>query len=495
MNRQVRVRYAPSPTGEPHVGNIRTALFSWLYAKNTGGVFIVRIEDTDVARKVEGALEAILESLRWLSLDWDEGPEVGGQFGPYIQSERLLLYKAAAEELLSKGHAYYCYCSPDRLRQMREEQLRLRISLGYDGRCRELLAEEITDRERDRTPRVIRFKYPQEGSTSFTDMIKGPVIFSNETIDDFVLLKSDGYPTYHLASVVDDHLMEITHVMRAEEWLSSTPRHIQIYNSLGYDIPRFAHMPIILGPDRSKLSKRHGSVSVLQYKESGFLPEAMFNFLALLGWSLDDHTEIIGKNELIENFSIERIGKSGAIFSQEKLVWMNGVYIRELPTYVLTDHLVKRLEASLPMSVSRPISFDYVESITPLIRERLKTLSDAPKMVEFFFLEDIQFVAQDLVQKDMDMSRTMKCLEASLGCVMQIMDWSSNVIEAELRGLAEELNVKPGQLFGTVRVALTGSKIAPPLFESMGVLGKDACMTRLKGALMASEVDLKHGEA
>lgn len=326
----VRVRFAPSPTGYPHVGNIRTALFNWLFARHHGGSFIVRIEDTDVTRKIEGAVEAILNGLRWLGLDWDEGPEVGGEYGPYFQSQRLELYREAAERLVSQDNAYYCYCSPQRLEEMRAEQIRRKQPPGYDRRCRYLGAEERRQREAEGITPVVRFKTPLEGQTKFNDLIWGEVVFDNSTIDDFVLLKSDGYPTYHLANVVDDHLMEISHVLRAEEWLASTPRHLLLYQALGFAPPQFAHLPMILGADRTKLSKRHGAVSITDYYEQGYLPEAMVNFLALLGWSLDDKTEILSRQELINNFSLERVSRTAAIFNQDKLNWMNGVYIRSL---------------------------------------------------------------------------------------------------------------------------------------------------------------------
>ncbi|MBF8266599.1 MAG: glutamate--tRNA ligase [Dehalococcoidia bacterium] len=483
MARQVRVRFAPSPTGEPHVGNIRTALFNWLYARHMGGVFILRIEDTDVARKVEGALEAILASLRWLGLDWDEGPEVGGPYGPYVQSQRLKLYEEAARKLVEGGDAYHCYCSPQRLQEMREEQTRRKQPTGYDRRCRHLDEGERARAKAQGIPPVVRFKMPLDGQTPFDDLIRGEVTFANETQDDFVILKSDGYPTYHLASVVDDHLMEITHVMRADEWLSSTPRHVRLYDALGYEKPLFAHLPIILGPDRSKLSKRHGAVSVLHYRDTGYLPEAMGNFLALLGWSLDDHTEVIPREELIRHFSIERIGKAGAIFSQEKLAWMNGMYIRQMSQEALAGRILPTLEEALPAAVSRPLSGEYVHAITPLVQERLKTLADAPPLMDFFFLEELEYPHEELVQKGLDRDSTRKALEAALGRVAALDAWSAPSLEDVLRPLAGELEMKTGQLFGAIRVAVTGQRAAPPLFETMAVLGRDRCTRRLRAAI------------
>jgi glutamyl-tRNA synthetase len=376
MSDKVRVRYAPSPTGYPHVGNIRTALFNWLFARHNGGSFIVRIEDTDVARTVEGAVEAILDGLRWLGIDWDEGPEVGGKYGPYTQSQRLDKYKAAAKRLIDQGDAYYCYCTPERLEEMRNEQIRLKQPPGYDRHCRDLSVQMGALKWMSGSKRVIRFRTPIEKKTAFHDIIRGDVTFDNSTIDDFVILKSDGFPTYHLASVVDDHEMGITHVLRAEEWLSSTPRHLMIYKALGYRLPEFAHLPMLLGTDRSKLSKRHGSVSIMEYKEQGYLPEAMVNFLSLLGWSLDGQTELLSVKEIIKNFSLTRVNQTGAIFNIEKLDWMNGVYIRNLSVDDLAHRLIPFLEKGLPEEVKRPVSLDYVKQITPLVQERVKRLDE-----------------------------------------------------------------------------------------------------------------------
>ena len=305
-----RVRFAPSPTGYPHLGNIRTALFNWLFARHSGGKFILRIEDTDVARRVEGAADVILDSLRWLGLNWDEGP--------FLQSERLSIYRDAVDGLLQKGNAYLCYCSPERLQTMREEQAKRKQPPKYDRRCRTLTEHERARREASGVTPVIRFRTPLEGETTFHDLVYGSVTFKHDTLDDFILLKSDGYPTYHLANVVDDHSMAISHVLRAEEWLSSTPRHILLYQALGWQPSQFAHLPMIQGPDHAKLSKRHGATTITEYQEQGYLPDAMINFLALLGWSLDDHTELLSREELIRHFSLERVGKTAAVFNKGK---------------------------------------------------------------------------------------------------------------------------------------------------------------------------------
>jgi len=483
MKPSVRVRFAPSPTGFPHVGNIRTALFNWLFARHTGGTFIVRIEDTDVARKVEGALEAILDGLRWLGLDWDEGPEVGGEYGPYFQSQRLELYREAAQRLVSQGDAYYCYCSPQRLEEMRAEQAKHKQPPGYDRRCRDLSADERAKKEVEGITTVVRFKTPLEGKTSFSDLIWGEVGVENSTIDDFVLLKSDGYPTYHLANVVDDHMMEISHVLRAEEWLPSVPRHKLLYKALGYEMPHLAHLPMILGPDRSKLSKRHGAVSITDYKEQGYLPEAMFNFLSLLGWSLDDKTEFLSREELVRNFSLERISKTAAIFNLEKLNWMNGVYIRGLTLEDFVQRALPFLEKGLPPEVKRPLSTDYVRRIMPLIQERARTLAEVAELSKFFFVAELEYESKVLVSKDMTRELVTKALEVSQRKLEQLGEFDEASLEVLLRPLAEELGLKTGQLFGTLRVAVTGRAAAPPLFQTMAVLGKERCLKRIKAAL------------
>ena len=483
MADSVRVRYAPSPTGYPHVGNIRTALFNWLFARHHGGSFIVRIEDTDVTRKVEDALETILDGLRWLGLDWDEGPEVGGKYGPYFQSQRLELYHKAAERLIAQGNAYYCYCSPQRLEEMRTEQARRKQPPGYDRHCRNLSQEERAQKESEGTTPVVRFKTPLSGQTRFTDLIRGEVVFDNNTLDDFVLLKSDGYPTYHLASIVDDHQMEISHVLRAEEWLSSAPRHLLLYQALGFESPQFAHLPMILGPDRSKLSKRHGAVSITEYQHDGYLPEAMVNFMALLGWSLDDKTEILSLQELIDNFALERVSQTAAIFNREKLNWMNGVYIRSLTLEDFTRRALPFLDSGLPRRVKRPLSIDYVRQIMPLIQERARTLSEVADLTQFFFVGELDYDSNLLIGKNMSQSSALKVLQTAQERLELKDTFDAESLEAVLRPLAEELGLKTGQLFGTLRVAVTGRTAAPPLFQTMNALGKERCLKRIQEAL------------
>jgi len=483
MNKSVRTRFAPSPTGYPHVGNIRTALFAWLFARHYGGSFVVRIEDTDVARKVEGAVEVILDSLRWLGLDWDEGPEVGGKYGPYFQSQRLDIYRELAERLVSQGDAYYCYCSPQRLKEMRAEQMRRKQPPGYDRHCRYLSQEEHAKKRAEDIIPVVRFKIPLEGQTRFNDLIRGEVAFENSTLDDFVLLKSDGYPTYHLANVIDDHLMEISHVLRAEEWLSSVPRHLLLYQALGFEPPQFAHLPMILGADRAKLSKRHGAVSITEYRDQGYLPETMVNFLALLGWSLDDRTEILSRQKLIDNFSLERVSRTAAIFNHDKLNWMNGVYIRRLSLEDFTQRALPFLDRDLPPEVKRPLSSDYVRQIMPLIQERARTLADVPRLTHFFFALQLDLDLQTLIVAGMDEQSTRKALEVVRERLEKLEPFDADSLEALLRPLATELGLKTGQLFGTLRATATGENAAPPLFDTMAVLGKEQCLRRIGVAL------------
>ena len=501
MQQNVRVRIAPSPTGEPHVGNIRTALFNWLFARRSNGAFIVRIEDTDRERYTEGAIEQILESLRWLGLDWDEGPDVGGPFAPYIQSQRLDIYHSSAQRLLEQGYAYYCYCSPERLDEVRREQARQGKPPGYDRRCRDLSGEERQRLEASMDRKVVRFRVPLSGETRVHDLIRGEVTWRNELLDDFVILKSDGYPTYHLASVLDDHLMEITHVLRAEEWLSSTPRHLMLYRALDFEPPLFGHLPMILGQDRSKLSKRHGATSVLAYRDMGYLPEALVNFLALLGWSLDDKTEVIAPQVLRQHFSLDRVTKAGAIFNQEKLTWLNGVYIRQLSTEELARRLLPFLEQDpstslraealkaegsergLPPGVPRPIDRSYVLKIVPLVQERLKTLAEGPELMSFFFQEELEYDSSDLIQKGMDRESTTLALEKSLKVIESASPFEAPTLEEKLRALGAELGLSGRQLFGVLRVATTGRTAAPPLFETMEVLGKERCVNRIKRAI------------
>jgi glutamyl-tRNA synthetase len=494
-NTNVRVRYAPSPTGLPHIGNIRTALFNWLFARHSGGKFIVRIEDTDQTRKVDGAVEAILDSLRWLGMDWDEGPEAGGDYGPYFQSQRLEMYRKYAQQLIDSGSAYKCYCTSERLERMRKEMAERKESArSYDRHCRDLSDKERDELESRGAASVIRLKVPVEGQTTFHDLIRGDITFENSELDDLVLLKSDGYPTYHLANVVDDHFMQISHIMRADEWLSSTPRHVLMYAALGWEPPTYAHLPMILGPDKSKLSKRHGATALIDYCDRGYLPEAMLNFLALLGWALDDKTEIFSRDELIKNFTIDRISKTAAVFSQDKLIWMNGVYIRDLSDEEFAERAMPFIERDLPASVSRPLSKDYMMQIAPLMRERVKVFGGTPAVggtaaeegiadqAGFFFLDELEYDTKLLLVKGMEKQKAESGLVAAKEC-LEGCAFEHDSLESTLRSLADGLGMKTGMLFGAIRIAVTGRTAAPPLFQTMSVLGRERCLNRISSAI------------
>ncbi len=472
---KVRVRFAPSPTGYPHLGNIRTALFNWLFARHHGGKFILRIEDTDIARKVEGAVEMIQDSLRWLGLDWDEGP--------YFQSQRLPMYHEVANRLLKENHAYLCYCSPERLEAMRQEQMKRHQPPKYDGRCRNLTQQERAELEASGVTPVVRFKTPTAGETTFPDLIRGAVTFKNDTLDDFILLKSDGYPTYHLANVIDDHSMDISHVLRADEWLSSTPRHMLLYQALNWQPPQFAHLPMILGPDRAKLSKRHGATNIADYQLQGYLPTAMMNFLALLGWSLDDRTELLSQEELIKHFSLERVGKTAAIFNKDKLEWMNGVYLRKLSPEEFAKLATPLLSRDLPSLVKRPLGENYICQVMPLIQERAKTLAEVPQLADFFFLNELQYDTGLLLSGELDSAQAVNAIEATVQKLEVVKDWNASSLENILRPLSAELNLSTGKFFGLLRVAITGCTATPPLFQTMAVLGKGKCLKRLRVAL------------
>ncbi len=481
MPGEVRVRYAPSPTGLPHIGNIRTALFNWLFARHHGGKFIVRVEDTDQVRKTAGSVEAILAGLRWLDIDWDEGPEVGGPFGPYFQSERLEIYHDLAEQLVAQGNAYHCYCSQERTDQGTRDRS---TSASADCKCRDLSQAEISNliSKSGQESEVVRFAMPKEGVTRVNDLIRGKVEWRNETLNDFIIMKSDGYPTYHLAVVADDHLMEISHVMRAEEWLPSTPRHLQLNEALGFAPPQFAHLPMIMGPDRAKLSKRHGATAIGEYEHDGYLPEAMRNFMVLLGWSLDDKTEVMSTQAIIDNFSLERVTKSAAIFDQEKLLWMNGMYIRELTPEQLAGRMMPFLERDLPQNLL-PVDSDYLTRIAPLLQERIKRLDEAVAMTSYFFQADTQFDTENLVQKGMDRETTLSALRTALDELSATDDFQHEKLEEVLNVAGERLSLSRRQFFGVLRVAATGRTVSPPLFEMMEVMGKDRTVSRVKNAV------------
>jgi glutamyl-tRNA synthetase len=473
-NNTVRVRFAPSPTGSPHIGNIRTALFTWLFARKHGGVFILRIEDTDRARYVEGSVQEIMDSLRWLGLDWDEGP--------YFQSQRLPLYREVAEKLVETGHAYRCYCTPERLEELRRQQEAAKQPTGYDRKCRYLSDEERKELEAQGLPHVIRFAMPLEGETVFHDEIRGEIRFENALIDDFVMLKSDGYPTYHLASVTDDHDMGITHVIRGEEWISSTPRHVQIYRALGWELPKFAHLPMILGMDRKKLSKRHGSVQFVEYIQQGYLPEAMLNFLALLGWSADEDRELYSREELIERFDLSGVQENPAIFDGQKLLWMNGVYTRRKPMGELTRLCLPYLqEAGLMPQNPSPEEVTYAQRVIALEAERMKLLSEVVPLTEYFFRDTLEYEEKG-VRKWFTQPYVPQMLEMLIERYSALESFDVPHIEATTRAVAEELGVSAAQVIHPTRVAVSGRTVGPGLFEMIEVMGKERVLHRLRAA-------------
>ncbi|HNS52035.1 MAG TPA: glutamate--tRNA ligase [Anaerolineae bacterium] len=473
----VRVRIAPSPTGYFHVGSARTALFNWLFAHHHGGHFIVRIEDTDRNRYNPDAVQDCIDSLRWLGLEWDEGPEAGGDYGPYHQSDRLDLYRTYALQLVAQGQAYPCYCSQERVDALREQQRLNKQDVGYDRHCRRLTAAQRAEQEAQGIVPVIRLAAPLEGQTTFHDVLYGTISVDNRTLDDLVLLKSDGFPTYHLANVVDDHLMEISHIMRGDEWLSSVPKHVLLYNAFGWEIPVYAHLPLILAPTgQGKLSKRHGGVEIREFRRQGYLPEAMINYLARVGWSYDDKTEILSRDELVRAFDLPGINHSPARFSYDRLEWMNGYYIRQLDPADLAARLVPYLaEAGIAATAEQLLP------IVPLIRERLKTLGDVVPWADFFFVEPSPDPGL-LAGKKLDAAAAKAVLLRAGEVLSALPDLRPETTEPALRALAAELGLGDGPLFGVLRVALTGKAVAPPLFDTITILGRARVLSRLANA-------------
>ena len=482
-DKPVRVRIAPSPTGYFHVGSARTALYNWLFARHHGGKFIVRIEDTDRTRYEPDAVSDLVTSLRWLGLDWDEGPEVGGEYGPYVQSQRLDLYHHYASRLLEEDHAYQCFCSSERLAALREEQREKKQDIGYDRHCRYLTTKQRAEYEAQGITPVLRLKAPLEGATTFHDVVYGTIGVENQRLEDLVLLKSDGFPTYHLAVVVDDHLMEISHIMRGDEWLPSVPQRVVLYNALGWEIPIYAHLPLILAPTgKGKLSKRHGGVEIRDFRREGYLPEAMVNYLARVGWSYDDKTEIFGREELIRYFDLSGINNSPARFSYERLEWMNAYYIRHLDTDDLAERLVPFLhEAGYQVTAAD------LKPIVPLIQQRLKTLKEAVNWIDFFFRKDLEYDANLLVGKKMNAAGSQSALQQARQTLAALPSFDVEVIDTSLRTLAAEKGLKVGQLLGIIRVAVSGKTVAPPLFETLAILGQERILTRIDQGIEALE--------
>jgi glutamyl-tRNA synthetase len=466
---KIRTRIAPSPTGSPHIGTAYAALFNYVFAKKNNGKFILRIEDTDRTRFVEGAENEIHEALSWLGLETDESPKSGGKFGPYRQSERLDIYKEHTEQLLKAGKAYRCDCSVDRLTTLREDQQKRKEIPHYDRKCRYSPPKGSQDT-------VVRLAVPIDGETEVVDLIRGKVVFQNNLIDDQVLLKSDGFPTYHLAAVVDDHLMEISHVIRAEEWLSSTPKHVILYKSFGWDLPAFAHLPLLRNSDKSKISKRKNPVAIEHYTKEGYLPEALLNFLGLMGWSMPNDLEVFSLSEMVSEFSFDRVGTVGPVFDVQKLDWMNGEYIRSLSI----EDIEKRILAGFTK-----YNKNQVREVLPLVRDRLKKLSEFDQLVSYFFEAELT-VNVELINKVSEHSpkETVKTLGQIIGDLERIKedDWKINNIEKILKEYPDKIGWSKTNFFQTIRVTVTGTNQTPPLFDILETIGKSMVLKRLSKA-------------
>jgi len=469
----IRTRMAPSPTGDYHVGHIATLLKNYAFAKKHNGQFVLRIEDTDQERKVEGAVERIMGVIRAFGLDWDEGPDKDGPYAPYTQSERLSMYREAAQQLIESGTAYYCFATKTELDAMREKAIALKQPPKYDGTYRDYPIEEAKKRIAAGESYVIRLKVPKDEEVSFVDLLRGTITVQSNEVDDTVLLKSDGYPTYHLAVVVDDHAMKISHVMRGEEWITSTPKHILLYKAFGWEPPIYAHIPVFLNPDgKGKMSKRKGAVAAQDFLNKGYLPEAMLNFFMILGWAPKDEQEILTLDEYIEQFDPAAISSKSVVFDLDKLDWINGMYIRALDDKVLAEKLQSYLPIDFPQ--------DLLLNVLPLIKERLVTLADIEKLTTFFY-RDIQ-VPQELLLKKSDIDSVRSQLELTHAKLSAISDWNTQSIEEVVRELQTENEWKRGQYFMMLRIAVTGETATPPLFETMEVLGKEQVLDRLATA-------------
>ncbi len=488
----VRVRYAPSPTGLQHIGGIRTALFNYFFARANGGQFILRVEDTDRERSTSEALDDLYSTLKWLGIDYDEGPDKDGGCGPYIQSEREELYRAKSTELLEKGKAYPCFCTSERLDALRaDQQKNPKGHQGYDHHCRSLSPDETASRIDAGEPHVIRLKVPLDGKTEFEDILLGRTGRKNKDINpDPVILKTDGFPTYHLANVIDDHLMGITHIMRAQEWIPSGPLHIILYEAFGWEPPLYCHLPMVMGKDGQKLSKRHGSTAVNEFRKAGYLPEALMNFVSLLGWSYDDSREFFSKEDFCELFTLEKINKSPAVFDYRKLDWFNGQYIRMKDPEILKEMLLSKLSFDDIISdPPTPEEHDIFDGAFPIIRERLKLLNDISPMLKFLFTDPGTGELEDSIPKKMDAASTAAALRSAMVLLTEapkapeVHDqeaceaWDESQ-ETAFRSRAEELELKIGQMMQPLRLGVTGSKVSPPLFPAIRLLGVDESLRR-----------------
>jgi len=483
QSKPVRVRFAPSPTGELHVGNIRTALFDWAYARHTGGTFIFRIEDTDTERVTPEYIQAAINTLKWLGLDWDEGPEVGGPNGPYLQSQRLDIYAEWAAKFLAQGDAYHCYCSSEELEAVREEQRKANVAPGYNGHCRNLTDGQIAEYVAQGRKPVVRMRMP-DGSTTFTDLIRGEVTFDHKFVPDFVLVRNDGSPLYTLAVAVDDVLMNVTHVLRGEDLLSSTPRQLRVYDAMGVkptEYPLFAHLPFVMGQDNAKLSKRNGETSIAWYRDAGYLPEAICNYLALLGWSPGEDRENVTMKELTELFTVERVHSSPARFDMKKLEAINGDKIRALTLDEFFSWAMPFLLKS-GTATSSDSDVALVKKALPIIQERITTLSEIPGLLNFLFVKEFAIEAESAAKIADEASKQVLAISAER--LSSLAEWNHAAIEEVLRkALIEELGLKPRIAFSALRIAVTGSHISPPLFESMELLGAQTSLARIKAAL------------
>ncbi len=483
MNKKIRLRFAPSPTGFLHIGNLRTALFTYLLAKSQGGDFILRIEDTDEKREVKGALESLLKILSWLGIDFDEGPHLGGAYGPYIQSQRLDIYKEYTQKLLDKGEAYYCFCSEERLAEMRDQQQKRKEAPRYDGHCRNLSPAEVEAKIKEGWPYVIRQKMPLNTCVEVYDELRGKIVFNSNDLDDQVLIKSNGVPTYQFASVVDDHLMEISHVSRGDEWISSFPKNALLYKSFGWTAPKFIHLPLILNKGGGKLSKRQGDVFVEDYKEKGYLPEALINFCALIGWHPKDDQEILSLEEIIEKFSIAGIGASPAVFDIEKLDFYNAYYIRQKSISELVDLCRPYLEKD--KLIDEKTDPALIEKVISVSQERLKKLSDISDLSFYLFQDEIEYEKDLLIWKSLNLEEVKNNLKELFDILTEVKeeDWQQEFLENLIIPYLKENNKKNGDYLWPLRVVLSGQKNSPSPFELAWVLGKEKSLARIKKAL------------
>lgn len=471
-NRPVRVRIAPSPTGDPHVGTAYIALFNKVFADKHGGTFVLRIEDTDQTRSTPESEAAIFRSLRWVGLEWQEGPDVGGPHGPYRQSERLPIYREHAEILLANGSAYRCFATAEELDEMRRTQKERGAKQPYDRRYRDLPVAEIDRLLAEGRPYVIRLKMPLTGETIVEDGLRGPVKFANEELDDQILMKSDGFPTYHLANVVDDRLMKISHVIRAEEWIPSTPKHVRLYEAFGWEPPVFVHMPLLRNNDKTKISKRKNPVSLEYYEAAGILPEALINFLGRMGYSMPDEREKFSYAEMVEGFDFARLHLGGPIFDLDKLDWLNGLYLRELSN----EGLVARLKGWL-------LSDAYLTSVAPLVKERITRLSDFIPKTSWLFGEPTLLPKEQYVPKGRTQEETFEVLGVIAETIDKQVKWTATDLEATFRALCEQVGWKAKDLFSIVRLVATASSAAPPLFDSLVAIGKARTQVRVRAAI------------